>query len=137
MNENVKRLFADPRSNPDSFASENSSVFWVYVSTIKHFYEQHGYLPLSGILPDMTSDTNTYTSLVNLFREQAVVEAEEVHKYVSCLLNLDKFKDVEISFSDTVNYCKNFSRLSAVTGSNLTYEITNGIQVSNYKVLQG
>ena len=78
----------------------------------------------------MTSDTNTYTTLVKIFKEQAIAEAEEVHSYLDSLMKLPKFDGVEVSFSETVNYCKNVSRLDAVTGTNLADEFKSGIQVS-------
>jgi ribosomal protein L18E len=77
----------------------------------------------------MTSDTVSYTNLVKLFREQARTEAEEVHKNVTELMKLPKFEGIDVSFSETVNYCKNFSRLNAITGTNLADEFKNGIRV--------
>lgn len=131
LNENVRKLFNDPRSDSNSMENdqEQLSSFWIYVSAIKLFYTQHGYLPLSGSLPDMVSDTNTYTTLVNLFRNQAIEEAREVHQYVTELSKMQKFDGISVSFTETVNYCKNASRLSSVTGTNLADELANGIQV--------
>ncbi|KAI6190407.1 NEDD8-activating enzyme E1 regulatory subunit [Aphelenchoides bicaudatus] len=125
-NENVKQLFNDPRSSSLSETAEALSLFWLYVAAVKQFYTTHGYLPLSGSLPDMTSDTNTYTTLVNLFREQALKEAEEIHNYTIELSKKHQIDDLKITFSETVNYCKNFSRLGAVTGTNLADELKKG-----------
>lgn len=73
----------------------------------------------------MVSDTNTYTTLVNLFREQALKEAEEIHEHVIGLSKRQQFDGIKVSFSETVNYCKNFSRLGSVTGTNLGDELKN------------
>lgn len=126
-------MFADPRSNLETLQNLNSP-FWIYVYTVKNFYKEHGYLPLSGSLPDMTSDTNTYTTLVNLFRQQAHTEAEKIHEHASRLLI--EFEKVQITMSDTLTYCKDFSRLGSVTGSNLSDEFANGLQVENHIFLK-
>jgi hypothetical protein len=69
--------------------------------------------------------------MVKLFREQANAEAEEVYKYVTELVNSDKFGAFDISFGDTVNYCKNFLRFESITGTNLADEFKKGIHVRN------
>jgi hypothetical protein len=73
----------------------------------------------------MTSDTNTYTTLVKVFREQARKEAEEIHQYLIDLSKQQQFDGGNITFSEAVNYCKNFSRLGSVTGTNLADELKN------------
>lgn len=83
----------------------------------------------------MTSDTNTYTTLVNLFREQALKEAEEVHQNAVELSKHQQYDGLKISFSETVNYCKNFSRLGSVTGTNLSDELkNNGVKVCAFQM---
>ncbi|KAI6212924.1 NEDD8-activating enzyme E1 regulatory subunit [Aphelenchoides besseyi] len=125
INSNVKKLFADPRT--DQQVGETTSSFWTYVSAIKSFYQAHGYLPLSGRLPDMTSYTPTYNSLLEVFRKQAATEAQEVFDLALRVRSSPKCRKTEITLEETQKFCKFASRLNAFTGTRLSSEFANNL----------
>ncbi len=45
-----------------------------------------GRLPVSGVIPDMFSDSERYIQLQNVYREKAAEDAEWVHRRVQELL---------------------------------------------------
>lgn len=49
--------------------SSSSSPFWIVVNAINRFIqtEGKGFLPVSGSIPDMTTDTESYVSLKNMY----------------------------------------------------------------------
>ncbi|CAD5226736.1 unnamed protein product [Bursaphelenchus xylophilus] len=127
---NIEKLFNDPRSNCHNLNMKNATAFWVYITAIKVFYNEHGYLPLSGPLPDMTSDTQNYVRLVNIFKDQAETEADWVLKKATQILidaNL-QFKVAELSFKDCREICKNVSSLDVITGGGITEEEKGGMK---------
>jgi len=54
-----------------------SSNFWVLIKALQGFiqHEGHGKLPLSGSIPDMSSSTEAFTELQNLYRAKAAQDA--------------------------------------------------------------
>lgn len=43
--------------------------FWILMAALNEFINIHKHLPLSGQLPDMTSFSETYSQIVNIFRQ--------------------------------------------------------------------
>ncbi|KRZ77023.1 Nedd8-activating enzyme E1 regulatory subunit [Trichinella papuae] len=64
--------------------NHESGTFWILSHALKQFVnnEGAGRLPLSGVLPDMESDTNRYVTLQVIFAKQADKDASVVHGYV-------------------------------------------------------
>lgn len=128
---NVKNLFRDPRTDPVNLNKTNATAFWVYVAALKRFYSTYEYLPLSGSLPDMTSDTKSYTHLVQLFNAQADKEAQEVLDFSLQILNEAdlEFQQSELSFKDCRELCKNATRLDIQTGSDIEEKLEGKLEV--------
>ncbi len=65
-----------------------SSDFWVICWAVRDFIENEGggNLPVSGVIPDMFSDSERYVALQNVYREKAAEDAEKVHSRVRDLL---------------------------------------------------
>jgi hypothetical protein len=61
----IHALFKDEKASADSTCDE---VFWILVRALKAFVDKYGFLPLSGSLPDMHSDTKSYVELQTLYR---------------------------------------------------------------------
>lgn len=57
-----------------------SNSFWVLVKALQGFLqnEGHGKLPLSGAIPDMSSSTDSFTDLQNIYRAKAAKDAEAI-----------------------------------------------------------
>ncbi|VDM70944.1 unnamed protein product [Strongylus vulgaris] len=61
--------------------SKCAQPFWIICAALRRFVDAHGVLPLSGILPDMTSDSKRYSHLASIFREKALADAAEVYAH--------------------------------------------------------
>lgn len=40
-----------------------STSFWIMTKALKYFVEKEGFLPVRGVLPDMTAETKHYVNL--------------------------------------------------------------------------
>lgn len=54
-----------------------SKLFWILVRSLKDFLatDSDGWLPVPGVLPDMTAETAHYINLQNIYRSQANYDA--------------------------------------------------------------
>ncbi|KAI1717685.1 NEDD8-activating enzyme E1 regulatory subunit [Ditylenchus destructor] len=52
--------------------------FWVLAAAVHAFWLRHNQLPVSGVLPDMTSDSARYTQLLQIYKQKANEDAKEV-----------------------------------------------------------
>ena len=61
----IKKILDQPKA---SAIDKNSSTFWILVNATKRFVENEGKgsLPLSGVVPDMKSDTDSYVQLQHM-----------------------------------------------------------------------
>ncbi|XP_030386189.1 nedd8-activating enzyme E1 regulatory subunit [Scaptodrosophila lebanonensis] len=60
---------------------KKSDAFWIMAKALKHFVvqENKGYLPVPGVLPDMTANTDSYIALQHIYRQQAAQDADHVY----------------------------------------------------------
>lgn len=85
----------DILKDPKCLDAKEKTAFWLLSYGLRRFVERHEVLPLSGSLPDMTSDTQRYerlaclektmfryTRLAKIFHEKAQQDAAEVLSYV-------------------------------------------------------
>eukprot|EP00301_Raphidiophrys_heterophryoidea_P006672 c12669_g1_i1.p1 GENE.c12669_g1_i1~~c12669_g1_i1.p1 ORF type:complete len:537 (+),score=163.70 c12669_g1_i1:58-1611(+) len=86
----VNKLFIQPsiRSNVRSvldhpLCDSSSESFWVVASAVRTFYHKHQLLPVSGSVPDMTSDSKSYVDLQAIFRAKMEEDIDEVSKEVA------------------------------------------------------
>lgn len=63
-----------------------SKPFWILLSALKDFVAETGHLPLAGSLPDMTSDSESYMRLQQVYRKEAASQAEKVMLHVERIL---------------------------------------------------
>lgn len=52
--------------------------FWGLVEVLNNFVKIHGCLPVSGIIPDMTSSTEMYTKLKSIYERKAEADVETI-----------------------------------------------------------
>lgn len=74
--EHVEALFNDPQCDK---AAWWDGRFWLLVRSLREFVKRNPshQLPLSGVLPDMKSDTQTYIKLQSIYRQQASEDLQE------------------------------------------------------------
>ena len=79
----IKELFEDPACA----VSPCSSPFWLTAAAVKQFYNVRGVLPVSGVLDDMTADSQSFVALQTLYRDKAASDAGAVAGYVQGFLS--------------------------------------------------
>lgn len=67
----VRQLITDAKCTN---LTADSTDFWLLTSALAEFIDETGVLPLSGVLPDMTSDSARYAKLSSAFHEQVSLE---------------------------------------------------------------
>ncbi|EMR08951.1 hypothetical protein PNEG_02730 [Pneumocystis murina B123] len=103
--DNVQSILKDEKC---VHISSESSEFWILCHAISNYVsaEGNGLLPLSGVIPDMKSDSESYIKLQNVYRQKAQEDYECVRKYVQDILlsisqPMSKISDDKIKF-----FCK-------------------------------
>eukprot|EP00916_Digyalum_oweni_P001243 GHVL01002416.1.p1 GENE.GHVL01002416.1~~GHVL01002416.1.p1 ORF type:complete len:528 (+),score=85.39 GHVL01002416.1:7-1590(+) len=91
----------------------DNSDFWIVARGIKHFMNACGNLPLEGGLPDMTSDTNMYIKLQEIYRDRAEGDYAAVSAFVQNELTLVGQSERVIDPQYIRRVCKNirYSRI--------------------------
>jgi len=117
----VQSVLDDPRA---SKLTKETSDFWFLVHGANDFVknEGKGYLPLPGILPDMTSDTERYVKLQSVYRRKAREDMNYIKKVVDT--QLEKVGRKAGSIDDIIirDFCKNVHYIRAFTFKSLEDE---------------
>jgi hypothetical protein len=82
-----------------------------FLAALKRFVDEHGCLPVSGQLPDMTSDSKSYATLLNIYRQKALEDAQEVYNNAQELMKILGLEETQknghsLTFSQYQNFCK-------------------------------
>lgn len=91
---------------------------------LKHFviHENNGNLPLPGVLPDMTANTDSYIALQHIYRQQAMQDADQVfHKCQDYLKQLTLPADT-IDKQSVRLLCREAAGLSVLRGTRVAEE---------------
>ncbi|CAD6187851.1 unnamed protein product [Caenorhabditis auriculariae] len=109
-----------PQAVKDILADEacgtSSQPFWIICEALRRFSEDNdGLLPLRGTLPDMTSDSQRYTRLAQIFHDRAQTEADEVYRITKQVEKERGIGDV-ISQEMCYRFCKNADRIRVQRG---------------------
>lgn len=112
--------------------SKESSQFWIMCSALRGFVEGEGKgkLPVKGVLPDMTSSTDYFVKLQNIYRTQAALDAEAVYRKVQEIvaqLHCDSISEADVRL-----FCRCAHDLHLIKGSNITTEHQMGSAVASY-----
>eukprot|EP00803_Ostreobium_quekettii_P003164 evm.model.scf_1431.4 EVM.evm.TU.scf_1431.4 scf_1431:28857-34969(-) len=96
--------------------SPSSSEFWILVAALKEFMESEGkgHLPLEGSLPDMTSTTEFYLQLQNIYRERSQKDMAAMEQIVRRILE-GIGRDVSSVSRDSLRqFCKNARSVNVI-----------------------
>ncbi|MFH4977271.1 hypothetical protein AB6A40_003980 [Gnathostoma spinigerum] len=104
------------------------SRFWLLIAAIGRFVEQTGFLPLSGELPDMISDSERYVKLVSLFRTKAEQDAREVFRHLLEILEQNNLRKDLINFEDCRLFCRNCSQVKVQKGTTIKTELESKLE---------
>lgn len=115
----VKTILQDKCTN----LHKNSSQFWLLCAALKEFLlEYDDLLPVQGSLPDMTSDSERYIRLQNIYRNRASKDAQRLFD-IACQLRKQHNVDVEVTLKDAQLFCKNAAFLRVINGSSYVGEV--------------
>ncbi|KAI9347199.1 amyloid beta precursor protein binding protein 1 [Zopfochytrium polystomum] len=102
----VLAILSDPKAQNLTAASAN---FWIIAKAVKDFVDNEGggLLPLSGGVPDMKADTESYVHLQTIYRQKARQDCARVQERVGALLTgLGRAVD-SIAAEEIERFCKN------------------------------
>lgn len=118
------------------------------VRAVKDFIEHdsNGWLPLPGIIPDMTAESKSYIDLQNIYRTQAINDAELVYKRAQQHLQELNLPSESITDKEIKLFCREIASISVLRGSCIADEyekspnesvnvIANGLESSNASML--
>ncbi|RCN45418.1 ThiF family protein [Ancylostoma caninum] len=99
----VADILADPNCDETSRCVQ---PFWLICAGLRRFVNEHGVLPLTGTLPDMTSDSKRYSHLASIFHEKALSDASEVYEHTR---RIEQERGVASTITQDLCYrfCKN------------------------------
>ncbi|KAL5130598.1 NEDD8-activating enzyme E1 regulatory subunit AXR1 [Glycine soja] len=105
----LQQILNDSSAEVDS----NSSDFWVLVTALKDFIanEGGGEAPLEGSIPDMTSSTEQYVNLQNIYHAKAEADFLVIERLVRSTLKKIGRDSNSISKSIIKSFCKNARKL--------------------------
>lgn len=133
--ETVSAVLEDPKAK---VLSSESLDFWVVSFALREFVEANGRLPLSGSIPDMHSDTESYTALQNAFYEKA---AED------CSIVLDRVKKLRAEFPSaaislisledlTIQMCKTAQQIRVIRYSKIEDELKGPLDPETVEMIR-
>ncbi|VVC89525.1 unnamed protein product [Leptidea sinapis] len=119
-------------SNSATHLTKDSCPFWIMCSALRTFIEAEGKgkLPLRGVLPDMTTTTDHYVKLQNIYRTQAALEAEIVYRKVQSIVS--QLQCDTISEADVKLFCRHSHDLHLIKGSSICLEYQLGTPTASY-----
>lgn len=104
--------------------NKETNIFWILVRAVKDFVENdsNGWLPLPGLIPDMTADTENYINLQNVYRTQAVQDADLVYKRAQQHLQELNLPSDLITDKDVKLFCREFASIAVIRGTSIADE---------------
>ncbi|KAG0198991.1 NEDD8-activating enzyme E1 regulatory subunit [Mortierella sp. GBA30] len=119
----IKELFADLKC--ENLSSESGN-FWILTRAVRDFVndvqKSDGLLPLSGTIPDMKAQTESYVTLQSIYKAKAKKDVQEVSKNVDQLLESLGLASGSISLQEIESFCKYSAFLKVIRYRSLTEE---------------
>lgn len=116
--DNLKRIFAN--------IGNQTSLEWNAVRGLRDFYEEFNLLPLSGVIPDMESQTDQYIKLKEIFKEKHQTDKQMLLTLIS------KYTDgAQINDNFLSTFTKNCKFMTCINGSKLKPNINKSILKEN------
>eukprot|EP00999_Lentomonas_sp_LEN2_P001786 NODE_289_length_1711_cov_94.194444_g260_i0.p1 GENE.NODE_289_length_1711_cov_94.194444_g260_i0~~NODE_289_length_1711_cov_94.194444_g260_i0.p1 ORF type:complete len:552 (-),score=100.04 NODE_289_length_1711_cov_94.194444_g260_i0:55-1638(-) len=119
---NTRTVFADELCTN---LTKKSSNFWIVARAIKEYTENegNGYLPLTGALPDMHSNTEFYVQLQKLYHAKAQADIAAVNNRVASLLQSLELGSDTVPAEEIARMCRHSHELSVIHFSSLQQEL--------------
>ncbi|KAI1313843.1 NEDD8-activating enzyme E1 regulatory subunit [Mortierella claussenii] len=120
---NIKELFNDAKCLNLTAESAN---FWILTRAVKDFVSDQtksaGLLPLSGTIPDMKAQTDSYVTLQSIYKAKAKEDVQNVSKNVEALLEPLGRAPGSISLQEIESFCKYSAFLKVIRYRSLEEE---------------
>ena len=118
INEDLPESSLEILEDPKSInADENSEDYWICAKSVKEFINNNGIPPLTGLFPDMTSDTKSYISMQELYKAKAEKDYQQV------LENYKKIKKTDKEPEILKVFCKNLYSLEVTRTKSIQDEL--------------
>lgn len=114
----IQELLQKANSGALEALFSRNPIFWTLMKALKNFVLHNDkQLPLPGTLPDMTCDSASYTTLLNIYRSKALKDQENFKRELTQVLlsNGDGIKKIDQEV--VVDFCKNTHFLYVTEGS--------------------
>ncbi|KAG0347216.1 NEDD8-activating enzyme E1 regulatory subunit [Podila humilis] len=123
---NIKELFQDPKCET---LTAQSSSFWIIARAVRDFVEDTaksgGLLPLSGTIPDMKAQTDSYITLQNIYKTKAKQDVQEVLSRVKSLSATLGRPSESVSVQEVESFCKFSAFLKVIRYRSIAEEYQN------------
>eukprot|EP00339_Tiarina_fusa_P013613 CAMPEP_0117006030 /NCGR_PEP_ID=MMETSP0472-20121206/6410_1 /TAXON_ID=693140 ORGANISM="Tiarina fusus, Strain LIS" /NCGR_SAMPLE_ID=MMETSP0472 /ASSEMBLY_ACC=CAM_ASM_000603 /LENGTH=422 /DNA_ID=CAMNT_0004707391 /DNA_START=149 /DNA_END=1417 /DNA_ORIENTATION=+ len=114
--------------------NQNATTFWLCILALKQFIDDHKALPLSGSLPDMSSDTVSYQTIQSLYKDKANEDYNAMSHYVDNVCKISGKPRSDISEEYLRLVCKNAQFLRCVATRSMAQEFElsadNGMKIT-------
>lgn len=89
------------------------------VRAVKDFMENDsdGWLPLPGVIPDMTADSESYITLQSIYRAQAINDSDLIYKRAQQHLQELNLSSELITDKEVKLFCREFASINVLRGS--------------------
>jgi len=118
--DNTRAIIQDPAAENISTSSSN---FWILAHALKEFVAKEDRLPVSGVVPDMFSDSERFIKLQNLYREKAGQDADIVLRKVQQVL--ESLGRQSITELEVRRFCREARQLRVQRGCSIASELAN------------
>ncbi|KAH3668403.1 hypothetical protein OGAPHI_002157 [Ogataea philodendri] len=112
-----------------------ATMFWVLVEALDRFYQKHRLLPLNGSLPDMTSNTDRYLELQDIYRAKHDADKTELRGLATQVLAEHDRANETVTDAEMDLFVKNCNVLEVQRGSKNVWD-PKTLEDENSPVLQ-
>jgi amyloid beta precursor protein binding protein 1 len=117
----TQAVINDPKA---ATTTKDASHFWILVRGLREFMEKEGQgcLPVSTNIPDMQSDSKSYVTLKDLYKQKAAEDTKAVASHVAMILKSVGRKETEIDAEHIDLFVRNARNLRCVRTRSLAQE---------------
>ncbi|RXG60580.1 NEDD8-activating enzyme E1 regulatory subunit [Armadillidium vulgare] len=130
ISEDVKAILKEAKALTPCPSTKS---FWLMAKALQEFVDSEGQgnLPVSGVIPDMTSDSDSFIKLQNIYREQATSDSDWVYRRLQEFCSQLGPRKTFISENDVKSFCKNSQHLRVLRGKSIDQEYHGSIPLGD------
>lgn len=130
ISEDVKAILKEAKALTPCPSTKS---FWLMAKALQEFVDSEGQgsLPVSGVIPDMTSDSESFIKLQNIYREQASSDSDWVYRRLQEFCSQLGPRKTFISENDVKSFCKNSQHIRVQRGKSIDQEYHGSIPLGD------